>query len=216
MAVVTDQGTVKITPTAWRWYLGAAVVLWLASVTSDMRPLLLLIAVSLAAFGTGRLSHVILDAEGFEYRNIISTKRVSWDHAGEFSLTTYRSGFIPVAQMLMYTDPRKSGTAYAKFSKFVAGGTRAVPFAGIKPKEMLALFTAYKQRHSAGQPLPQPAFAPRAPVHAPKTQPVPAGARVPAAKASKPVFGKSDPNSQPALVVDSRWRKRATRNAPLG
>jgi len=192
MAVVTENNRTVITPTAWKWYLGAAIAAALALASSVYA--VLAATAFMALTGSGLVNRITLDSEGFEYRNYTTLRRYRWSDVSDFGLRIYRVNYFASTKLLTFSEASRRHTLYGKFAHAVAGGTQSVPVVGMDAKKLLGLFLHYASRAPAEAPL------------ATSSAPAPA---VPAKKASSPpVNGPVD------LVMSGRSRARQTKGWP--
>lgn len=232
MAVKVENGVTVLTPTRWKWLVGAAGLFFIPPVG----PLLSLVFVLMA---TGKLQRLELSQEGLRLRNWFSKKTYNWDEIGDFRLMKLKSGFITAASMVSFTHVKNEGKVWAKAAKALSGGTHSVPALGLPAKKLVTLMEAYRQGlmrndqliHTiiGGQaPVPAKAgasaaeAAPIAAMSSPAAgvaQPMRAQKQVPAQATPKPVFGKAAPRPAQAatfgkaaksdpLVQDSGARRR--------
>lgn len=170
MAVSTENGVTTLTPTAWKWFLGAAVLLFL------IPPFGVIIAVVFGLMGAGVLQRVTLSPEGLTVRNWFSTKAYTWSEIDDFRIYKVKSGLFTAASMVSFSHVDKQETLMGKTAKFLVGGTHSIPAVGMKAKSLIHLMQAYKLGHvpretasETVQDAPQPAN-PVAPV--PRAAPV--------------------------------------------
>lgn len=229
MAVVTRNRVTTITPTAWRWYAGAVVLLLLSAWADALSILQVGVAAGVAGMGTGMIFRIVLDPEGFSYTFGTVKKRFAWAKVADFKVNTMRYGIFAVLQQVAFTELDKAGSITGKLAKFVSGGTATMPVYGMDVSKLIHLMNDYQVgRFPADTPveaapsvietvLTKPVSSPQA--GRPVRKPVPA---------SKPVFARTQPAlgspgqkgrlaaGQDPLIQDSASRRRATRNSPLG
>jgi len=176
MAVKTENGVTTLTPTAWKWFAGAAAAfLFFAGFG-------FFIAVVFALMGTGVLQRVTLSKHGIKVRNWWSEKAYRWEDIGDFRTRKIKSGLITAANMVSFTHVDKEGTRMGKAAKFLAGGTHSIPAVGIPAKRLALLMQAYKSGHvPADSAIEAPAERVPAPLPASFGQAKPTGPRAVAA-----------------------------------
>ena len=204
MSVTINKDRAVITPTARNWYAGAAVMVAL-SYSADA-PLGLLAAAFFALTGTGAVNRIVLDTQGFEYRNYWVAKRYAWSEVSDFGVRVYRANFLAATNLVTFNEVARKETLYGKFSRAVAGGTQSMPVVGIEPGKLLELIGIYSAHGAHLETAEKPKAAAR-----PKPvfkMPRPALAGQPAARAKAPAQRPVD------LVVDSRTRARQTKGWP--
>jgi hypothetical protein len=204
MSVSIEKGRAVITPTARNWYAGAAVMVVLSFAVGA--PWGLLAAAFLALTGTGALNRIVLDTQGFEYRNYWVTKRYAWSEVSDFGVRVYRANFFAATKLVTFNEVARKETLYGKFSRAVAGGTQSMPVVGIEPGKLLELIGIYSAHGAHVETAEKPKAAPR-----PKpafNMPSPAYAGQPAARAKAPAQRPIE------LIVDSRTRARQTKGWP--
>lgn len=201
MAVKTEKGLTTLTPTAWKWFAGAAAAAFFVPGFG------LVLAVFFILTGAGVLQRVELSADGLKLRNWWSVKVYRWDDIGDFRTRKIKSGLITAANMVSFTHVIKDGTAMGKAAKFLAGGTHSMPAVGMPAKRLALLMQAYKAGHI---PADTPVGAAQSPI--PVAVPVPVAARRPqklsqATVSTTPTAArlKSQPKPRPAVA-----RKQAT------
>jgi len=145
MAIYISNGVTTIKPTAWKWYAGAGALALIAFVIPDYGWAWGLVALFLAAFGSGRLASLKLDRKGIYSKHMFGTKYYTWDAITDFRLMKVKSGLFTAATMVSFTKVSQQGSLYAKAAKFVSGGTHSLPAYGIKAKTLITLMTAYQQ-----------------------------------------------------------------------
>lgn len=139
MAVKVSNRGVTITPTAWKWYIGAVVSFFMVPVFGP------LVALVLALIGSGKVQNLHLSPTGISSRSWWSTNVYHWDEIDDFQLYKIRSGFFKVATMVSFTPVSKEGSRWAKTAKLLSGGTHSVPALGIPAKTLMTLMYAYKE-----------------------------------------------------------------------
>ena len=200
MAVSTENGVTTLTPTAWKWFVGAALIFFL------IPPFGLLISIVFILMGAGVLQRLPLTKEELIVRNWFSTKSYAWSEIDDFRVYKVRSGLITAANMVSFSHANKQGTMMGKAAKLLVGGTHSVPAVGMKAKSLIHLMQAYKlgyvpQDASAKVPELQAAPVP-VPAAVPKPRAVPATPRsLPQSQQNKPAFG-GKPRSATPLVQD--------------
>lgn len=182
MAVSTQNGVTTLTPTAWKWFVGAAAAFLFFPGFG------VFIAVVFVLMGTGVLQRLTLSKDGLKVRNWWSEKSYRWSEIGDFRTRTIKSGLINAANMVSFTHVDKDGTAMGKAAKFLAGGTHSVPAVGMPAKKLAMLMQAYKGGHV---PADSAVDAPQAPI------PV-------------PVMARSTENAAPRAVPATPRAARAT------
>ena len=200
MAVSTENGVTTLTPTAWKWFMGAALIFFL------IPPFGLLISIVFILMGAGVLQRLTLTKEELIVRNWFSTKSYTWSEIDDFRVYKVRSGLITAASMVSFSHANKQGTMIGKAAKFLVGGTHSVPALGMKPKSLIHLMQAYKLGYvpqetpmAAAEPQASPAAMP-APVQKPRA--VPATPRaIASSRKPQPAFGGKPRRSTP-LVQD--------------
>jgi hypothetical protein len=203
MAIKVDASGAVITPTPWRWYTGAAVVAVLS--LAGGAPVGLVAAGFLALTGTGWVNRIVLDVNGFEYRNYWVRKRYAWSEVSDFGARVYRSNFISAAKLITFSEVARRDTLYGKFSRAVAGGTQSMPAIGIDPDKLLELISLYSAHGAHVEPAAQLKAAPRVKPERPKPAPKPV---------RQPAMAKVTAPRPVELVVDSRTRARQTKGWP--
>ena len=141
MAVKTENGVTTLTPTAWKWFAGAAASFFFVPGFG------FILAVFFALTGAGVLQRLSLSRDGITIRNWFSTKSYRWDEIGDFRTRKIKSGVITAANMVSFTHANKEGTAMGKAAKFLAGGTHSIPAVGMPAKRLALLMQAYKAGH---------------------------------------------------------------------
>lgn len=158
MAVKTENGVTTLTPTAWKWFAGAAAAFLLVPGFGFV------LAVFFVLTGAGVLQRVELSAEGLKLRNWWSEKFYHWDDISDFRTRKIKSGLITAANMVSFTHVNKEGTTMGKAAKFLAGGTHSIPAVGMPAKRLALLMQAYQAGHipadtpvdAAQSPMPVP------------------------------------------------------------
>ncbi len=219
MAVTTENGVTTIRPTAWKWYLGAAAMVWLF-------PIGTIVAAFFALTATGLFQNLRLTPEGLELRNYMSRKVYRWNEIGDFRTYKIRSGFITAANMVSFTHVNQEGTLLGKAAKMLAGGTHSIPALGLPPKDLASLMMRYQQGAIPADTAEHAPAAPGTPVRRPRAVPVPAAGpgRQPAsnAKAAPAAFGRKAAVPAPVgssarpLIEDGGWRRRPANRPPFG
>ncbi len=141
MAVKTENGVTTLTPTAWKWFAGAAASFFLVPGFG------FILAVFFALTGAGVLQRLALTHEGITIRNWWSAKSYRWDDIGDLRTRKIKSGVITAANMVSFTHANKEGTAMGKAAKFLSGGTHSIPAVGMPAKRLALLMQAYKAGH---------------------------------------------------------------------
>lgn len=141
MAVKTENGVTTLTPTAWKWFAGAAGSFFLVPGFG------FILAVFFALTGAGVLQRLALTHEGITVRNWWSEKSYRWDDIGDFRTRKVKSGVITAANMVSFTHANKEGTAMGKAAKFLSGGTHSIPAVGMPAQRLALLMQAYKAGH---------------------------------------------------------------------
>lgn len=178
MAIKTENGVTTLTPTGWKWFVGAAVSFFLIPGIG------MLIALFFVLTGAGVLQRVTLSKDGLEVRNWFSNKTHAWSDIGDFRVYKVKSGLITAANMVSFTHVDQQGTMMGKAAKLLAGGTHSIPALGMKPQKLIHLMQAYKMGYvpkDSELPVPSnpardlaPAAAlPAAPVRASRPRAVP-------------------------------------------
>ena len=200
MAVTTENGVTTLTPTAWKWFVGAALIFFL------IPPFGLLISIVFILMGAGVLQRLTLTKEELIVRNWFSTKSYAWSEIDDFRVYKVRSGLITAANMVSFSHANKQGTMMGKAAKLLVGGTHSVPAVGMKAKSLIHLMQAYKLGYvpqDATAKVPEPQAAP-APIAAAVQKPraIPATPRSLAQSQPRtPAFG-GKPRSATPLVQD--------------
>lgn len=203
MAVKTENGVTTLTPTAWKWFAGAAAAFFFVPGFGFF------IAVFFVLTGAGVLQRISLSRQGVTIRNWWSTKSYRWEDIGDFRTRKIKSGLITAANMVSFTHVNKEGTTMGKAAKFLAGGTHSIPAVGMPAKRLALLMQAYKGGHvpadtaelaQSPAPVPVPATAIARNAAQPRT--APASSRV--ARVDQKPQRKSAPVRQKAtpLVQD--------------
>lgn len=204
MSLKIETGRAVITPTALNWYAGAAVMVVLSFFVGA--PLGLSAAAFLALTGTGAVNRIVLDTQGFEYRNYWISKRYAWSEVSDFGVRVYRANFFAATKLITFNEVARKDTLYGKFSRAVAGGTQSMPVVGIEPGKLLELIGIYSAQGAQVDTVEKPKAA-RRPKLAFK-MPSPEYARQPPARAKVPIQRPVE------LIVDSRTRARQTKGWP--
>lgn len=182
MAIKTENGVTTLTPTGWKWFVGAAVSFFLIPGFG------MLIAIFFVLTGAGVLRRVTLSKDGLKARSLFSNKTHAWTEIGDFRVYKVKSGLITAANMVSFTHVDKQGTMMGKAAKLLAGGTHSIPSLGMKPQKLIQLMQAYKMGYvpkDSELPVPTtparelaPAAAlPVAPIRASRPRAVPATPR---------------------------------------
>lgn len=100
MAVSTKDGVTVLTPTAWKWFVGALAVFFIVP------GLGWIIAGIFALMGAGVLQRLTLNPEGIQVRNWLSTKAYAWSDISDFRVYKVRSGLMTAANMVSF-HPRR-------------------------------------------------------------------------------------------------------------
>lgn len=141
MAVKTENGVTTLTPTAWKWFAGAAASFLLVPGFG------FILAVFFVLTGSGVLQRLSLSHDGLTVRNWWSEKSYKWDDIGDFRTRKIKSGVVTAANMVSFTHVNKEGTTMGKAAKYLAGGTHSVPAIGIPAQRLALLMQAYKAGH---------------------------------------------------------------------
>nr|WP_070959728.1 hypothetical protein [Hyphomonas sp. Mor2] len=199
MAVKTENGVTTLTPTAWKWFAGAAAAFLFFPGFGFF------IAVFFVLMGAGVLQRVSLSPSGLKVRNWWSEKSYAWDQIGDFRTRKIKSGLITAANMVSFTHVNKEGTTMGKAAKFLAGGTHSIPAVGISAQKLGLLMQAYKAGHI-------PADTPEGAVQSPMPTPLPAAQK--AAQVARPRAVPATPSAsdlKPAANrAPARVRQKAT------
>ncbi len=158
MAVVTRNRVTTITPTAWRWYAGAAALLALSAWAGELSIVQFAFAGGLMAMGSGYLYRMVLTPEGFSYTLGPIRKNYPWARVIKFKVNAMRYGLFNVMHQIAFTDTAKAETFGGKFAKLLSVGTDAMPVYGIDPSRLLGMMTDYQLSRLPGD---TPAEAPR-------------------------------------------------------
>ncbi|MEL6862474.1 MAG: PH domain-containing protein [Pseudomonadota bacterium] len=207
MAISTQNGVTVLTPTNWKWFVGAAGIFFF------IPPFGMLIALVFVLTGAGVLQRLTLTKDGITIRNWFSEKTYAWSDIDDFRIQKVKSGVVTAANMVAFTHVDKQGTMMGKAAKLLAGGTHSIPAVGMKPQKLIQIMHAYKTGHvpqdTPQADLPAPAAAPvtahREPRQTPKAERPRAVAATPRAQkksTSKPAnFGGTRKAATP-LVQD--------------
>ncbi|MEO0607045.1 MAG: hypothetical protein AAFY82_02360 [Pseudomonadota bacterium] len=141
MAAKTVNGVTTLTPTAWKWFVGAALISVL------IPPFGLLIALVFVLTGFGILQRLTLSQDGIKIRNWVSEKTHAWSEIEDFRIHRIKSGLFTAANMVSFTHVNQQGTMLGKAAKLLAGGTHSIPAIGMKPQRLILLMQAYKAGH---------------------------------------------------------------------
>lgn len=218
MAIQTQDGVTTITPTAWRWQVGAVLLLFV------IPPFGILLAGLFFVISTGALNRIILRRDGFDIRQWGRTRAYAWSEVGDFRVQKVRSGIVNAASMVSFTPKEAEGRLLTKAAKLVSGGTQTISAIGISADKLAALMRAYQ----TGTIPADTALAPEAksaPVRERASKqkppkPISATARVKAAPKERINLGKRKgavaSTKQTPLVQEGGWfRHRRTKN-PFG
>jgi len=187
MAISTQNVVTTLRPTAWKWFLGAAVMFALVP------PFGLIIAVVFILTGAGILQRISLSPEAITVRNWGSNKVYAWSDIDDFRVHKVKSGLITAANMVSFTHVSKQDSMIGKASKFLVGGTHSIPAIGMKAPKLVHLMQAYKQGFV---PRDTPSeVSSKAPV-APPMIPVPMAAGAP--PKTRPRAVPATPRAQPS------------------
>ncbi|MEL6724215.1 MAG: PH domain-containing protein [Pseudomonadota bacterium] len=138
MAVQSEGGITTLTPTAWKWFVGAAVIFFL------IPPFSVLISLVFVLTGAGVLQRLTLSPDGLKVRNWWSTKTYAWREIDDFRIHKVKSGLFTAANMVSFSHIDKQDTMMGKAAKLLVGGTHSVPAVGMKPQKLIRLMQAYK------------------------------------------------------------------------
>ena len=141
MAVSTQSGVTVLTPTSWKWFVGAAGVFFV------IPPFGMLIALVFVLTGAGVLQRLTLTKDEITIRNWFSEKTYEWREIEDFRIQRVKSGVITAANMVSFTHVDKQGTMIGKAAKLLAGGTHSIPAVGMKPQKLIQIMMAYKTGH---------------------------------------------------------------------
>ncbi|MEL7481139.1 MAG: hypothetical protein AAGJ29_06235 [Pseudomonadota bacterium] len=214
MAIKTEAGVTTLSPTSWKWYTGAALILLVAFYAGG-EPMFVLMALFAAGVflltGAGLMQEIRLAPDGLHTKSWANRKHYRWDEIGEIRTTKIKSGFMTAANMVSFTHANQEGTMLGKAAKVLAGGTHSIPTVGTSAKQLAALMMAYKMGEIpedtvAVSPVTSKPASPHSPVAATPTTRRPASKVAVAPRAS---FGQK--SSGGALVQDGGWRRRQTR-----
>ncbi len=202
MAVSTQNGVTTLTPTAWKWFIGAAAAFLF------FPGLGFFIAVVFVLMGVGVLQRLTLSKDGLKVRNWWSEKSYRWSEIGDFRTRTIKSGLINAANMVSFTHVDKDGTAMGKAAKFLAGGTHSVPAVGMPAKKLAMLMQAYKGGYV---PADSAVEAPQAPIPVPVTARSAESATTPRAVPATPRAARTKVQTQrPAKPAATPNRTKST------
>lgn len=218
MSVVTRSGITTVTPTAWKWFAGAAALVGIALATRMFNLPVFLAALLLAGIGAGAVFTITLDRDGLAYRNFWKFSRFGWADISGFKVNTMRYGLFPVLKQIAFTEARSAGSIHGKLAKLVAGGTHTVPVYGIDADRLIRLMLDYQQgRVPADTPMPEPGMVQAPQAKAPVVRPQQGAQAVTARRPPPaPIAAGRIRTGQDPLIQDSASRRRATRNSPLG
>ena len=141
MAVSTQNSVTTLPPTSWKWFLGAAVMLFL------IPPFGALVALVFALMGAGVLQRVTLTPDGLTGRNWFSTKTYAWSEIEDFRIYKVKSGLFTAANMVSFSHVDKRDTMMGKAAKLLVEGTHSIPAVGMKANTLIHLMQAYKMGH---------------------------------------------------------------------
>ena len=150
MAVKTENGVTTLTPTAWKWYLGAACsfAVWLG-VSDKSEPMFSVILLSVVAFfvvmGSGHLQKLILYPDRLELKSAFRSKSYRWDEMRDFRVNKIKSGLFTASTMIAFTHANQEGSLLAGAAKLLSGGTHSIPVIGMSAKQLATLMMAYQQ-----------------------------------------------------------------------
>ncbi|MCR9269492.1 MAG: PH domain-containing protein [Hyphomonadaceae bacterium] len=217
MAVNSQDGVTTLTPTAWKWFTGAAFIFFL------IPPFGILIAVVFILTGAGVLQRLTLSPDGLSVRNWWSTKTYAWSEIGDFRVHTVKSGLFTAANMVSFTQTGKDDSVMGKASKFLVGGTDTVPAVGMKAGKLVLLMQAYKQGfapQSASFPVAKssPVSAlPVKPATPKRPRAVPATPRAQRMRhTAKPKLGSKSSSSTPLVQDGGSLFGRRRPDSPFG
>ena len=138
MAVTLSGSTTTITPTAWKWALGAVLLFPFAPISLIVSPLFLLIA-------TGWLQRIVLDTDGITVRNWWSVRRYRWQDISDVRISKIKSSFVTAASVVNFTHETRKNTLLGKATKVLTGGTDSLPTLGMKAPQFVQLMRAYQR-----------------------------------------------------------------------
>ncbi len=201
MAVQSEGGITTLTPTAWKWFVGAAVLFFLVP------PFGVLISLIFILTGAGVMQRLTLSPEGLKVRNWWSTKTHAWREIDDFRVHKVKSGLFTAANMVSFSQADKKDTMMGKAAKLLVGGTHSIPAVGMTPQKLVRLMQAYKLGFAPNTAQPGAALEPAtAPVPARSAQPrpraVPATPRAQAKRASTLPKRTTKPRTQTPLVQE--------------
>lgn len=162
MAALTQNGITTLTPTPWKWYLGAAAAFFMVPGFG------FILAIFLVLTGLGKLQKLTLTPQGMVVQNWWQRKAYRWSEVNDLRVHSVHYGLIKAANMVSFTHADQEGTMLGKAAKLLSGGTHSVPVIGMKAKDQAALMQAYKMGYipadtplelAAPSPLPQPQTA---------------------------------------------------------
>lgn len=214
MAVATENGVTTLTPTGWKWFVGAAFMFIL------IPPFGLLISIIFVLMGSGVLQRLTLTKDGLTVRNWFSTKTYAWSEIDDFRVYKVRSGLITAANMVSFSHVNKQGTMMGKAAKLLVVGTHSIPAVGMKAQSLILLMQAYKlgyvpETSSAPVAQARPVEAP-APAQPRRPRAVPATPRATAqAGQKKPAFGGNPKRSTPLVQDGGGLFGRRRSNSPF-
>ena len=138
MAIKSENGVTTLTPTAWKWFLGGVVIIFM------LPGLGLIVGGVFFLVGAGVLQRLVLSKEGIKIRNWFSAKTYRWEEITDFRVHKVKSGLITAANMVSFTHVDKEGTMMGKAAKLLVGGTHSIPAVGMKAQKLIQLMQAYK------------------------------------------------------------------------
>lgn len=223
MAIKTENGVTTLTPTAWKWFVGGAAIIFMVPGFG------LIVGGIFFLVGAGVLQRLVLSKDGIKVRNWWSARTYRWEEITDFRVYKVKSGLITAASMVSFTHVNKEGTMMGKAAKFLAGGTHSIPAVGMKAQKLIQLMQAYKLGYvpedspasEAAPPLltPQPQGVPtqRPAPKAPPPRAIPATPRA-QTKPSKPAanFGNKRKPSTPLVQDGGGLFGRRRPDSPFG
>ncbi len=218
MSINRQSETITLTPSRWKWVIGAIFVFALPGLGFLLSGLFLAIAF-------GSMHRLTLRPYGFELRRWGKTTEYRWSEVGSFEVHTFRYMFIPLLRRVTFTPVAKEGKLLTRASKIISGGTERIPAIGMGAKEQAILMNEYRDAYIAQhgpQKVPsQDVFEPNQqgrPSQVLKPRPAspqivarqqPARRKLPKASAGVEALGRGQ--KQNPLVQDSASRKWRTR-----
>lgn len=139
MAFKIKQGVITLTPTAWKWYLGAALL------SFYMPGMGWLIAIFLVLNGAGKLQRITLRPQGLELRGWWSARRYGWNEVGDFREHETRRGRFSTLRRVHFTYVRQQEGISEPKARHDAKGTSCMPVFGVSATRLVGLLNAYKQ-----------------------------------------------------------------------